>query len=484
MREIMKNQNRCLAPNFGASLLLSIAALAWLQPARLPAQSYQVVIFEPPAGFVETRVEGVRGTQRVGAARVADGVYPEYTHAFLWNGNSPAPIDLHPPNWTYSKANATDGTSQVGYVEGQNPPYSNRHAALWNGTPENVVYLWPLSDWGLSEALSIGGNQQVGFVDRSFGGNAGGITYRIHALLWAGTPESVVDLHPTSLPGANAPGDQRSWAVDTDGVSQVGHADLIIPLGGGSYRSEIHALLWQGTAASVVDLHPTGWDWSYAIGVKNGSQAGYGVQDLDSSPVTALVWHGSASSLRILGEGTINDTNGPTHVGSIGVNNASHAFRWDGDSGSGFDLHPLLPPGFSGSGATDIDDAGNIVGWAQTESGYLVGVSWSVSTPNAAPTVALTNPTANGSYQANTVILLTVSAQDNDGSVTSVEYFVNGGSLGIISGGQGPGAFPKKWAPPAAGSYRIEAKATDDGGASTMSIPITIGVAKGPRQVR
>jgi hypothetical protein len=475
-------KNWRLIHSFGLSILL--AALALLQPVRLQAQTYQVVIYDPPAGFVETRAEGVGGSQRVGAARVADGVYPEYTHAFLWNGNSTAPIDLHPANWRYSMANATDGSRQVGYVEGQNPPYSNRHAALWNGTPESVVYLWPLSEWGLSEALSIGGNQQVGFVDRSYGGNEGGTTYRIHALLWMGTPESVVDLHPTSLPGANDPGDQRSYALDTDGVSQVGYADFTIPVGGGSYTSQIHALLWNGTAASVVDLHPAGWDWSYATGVKSGTQVGYGVQTAGFSDVQAFLWHGTATSLAILGEGVIKDTNGAAHVGSVAVGYSGHAFRWDGDSGSGFDLHTLLPSGYTNSGATDIDAAGNIVGFAQTESGYLVGVSWNVSTPNAAPAIAVTNPIPRGSYSMNTAMLLTVSAHDNDGTVATVEYLVNGGSLGVVPAGQSPGSFPKKWAPRAAGNYRIEARATDDRGASTLSAPVTISVSKAPAAIR
>src|SRR3954462_11327709 len=177
-------------------LFLALSAAAWLPPTPAAAQNYQVIIYDPPAGFDETRGEGTAGQQHVGAARIGGAVYPQYTHAFLWNGNSTTPTALHPPNWTYSKASATDGTRQVGYVEGQNPPYSGRRAALWSGTPESLVLLWPLSDWGSSEAFSIAGTQQVGYLDRSFCGNEGGCTYRIHAALWSGTAESWVDLHP------------------------------------------------------------------------------------------------------------------------------------------------------------------------------------------------------------------------------------------------------------------------------------------------
>jgi len=347
----------------------------------LHAQTYQVIIYQPPSGFMETRGEGIAGQQRVGAARIAGAVYPEHTHAFLWVGQSASPIDLNPPDWMYSRASATDGAHQVGYVE---QPGAGRFAALWTGSAASLNLLTPIGGLSnYSEAFSVAGNQVVGYIDYSFCGNdtdgGGGCTYRIHATTWNGTAERRIDLHPTTLAGANSPGDQRSWAVNTDGTSQVGHAYFIIPAGGGGYTSQIRALLWHGTANSVVDLHPQSWDGSYATGVKGNTQVGYGYEVAGDSPTKALVWHGTAQSLVILGEGTILDTNGTTHVGAIAVGYNSHAFRWNGDSGAGFDLHPLLPAVYVNSGASDIDEAGNIIGWAQTESGYLVGVLWSAA---------------------------------------------------------------------------------------------------------
>lgn len=480
----MKKQNRLLRQGSRLSILITGLIFALLQTARLQAQTYQVVVYDPPAGFDETRGEGVGGQQRVGAARLAGAALPENTHAFLWTGNSPTPIDLHPANWTYSWAHATDGIHQVGYVEGQNPPYSNRRAALWSGTPESLVLLSPLSDWGFSEAVAIAGNQQVGFVDSSFCGNGtgsatdggGGCTYRIHAMVWSGTPESRVDLHPTALAGANAPGDQRSRALDTDGASQVGYVDLILPLGGGSYTSETHALLWHGTGTSAIDLHPQGWDASYAYGVKNNTQVGYGIETAGFSDITAFVWHGSAQSRVALGEGTVLDTNGATHVGAIGVNNSSHAFRWDGDSGSGFDLHNLLPAGYINSGASGINDAGDIIGWAQKPSGYLVGVLWSNTTPNVAPTVSIMSPAPNSVYYVNNSLILTASAHDSDGSVRQVEYFANGASIGVVTASASTRNFGMKWRATRVGTVRFQAKATDDRDGSTMSVPVTIKV--------
>jgi hypothetical protein len=459
-------------PHIMKNWIVMFFALASLG-LRAQAQTYQVIIYQPPAGFVETQGESIAGAQRVGAARVNGGVYPEYTHAFLWTGNSINPVDLNPPEWLYSRAWATDGTRQVGYVE---RPGAGRYAALWNGTAGSFILLLPVGGYTtFSEALAIAGDQQVGFADYSYGGGEGGYTYIIHAALWRGTPESYVDLHPT-LPGANDPGDQRSKAFGTDGTTQVGYTEFSVPLGGGQYTSETRAVLWHGTAQSVVILHPTGWETSYAYGVKNGTQVGYGIQINGDTPAMALVWHGTVQSLHILGQGTALDTNGVTHVGGAPSGYSSHAFRWDGDTGAGFDLHTLLPAGYINSGASDIDDAGNIIGWAQAQSGYLVGVLWSTNTPNTPPTVSLTSPTSNSAYGLNRNILLKAVANDVDGRVRQVEFFVNGKSVGV-SRPISPQGFQMYWRASSTGSYRIEARATDNGGAATMSAPVTIKVS-------
>src|ERR1043166_5425050 len=257
------------------------------------------------------------------------------------------------------------GTHQVGYVEGQTSSYSGRYAALWSGTSDSIVILPPFDIGAYSEALSIAGNEIVGYNDYSFNGGAGdgggGTAYIIHAALWNVSSANLIDLHP-NLPGANSPGDQRSKAYDTDGAYQVGWTNFYVPQSDGNFSSETRAMLWHGTSESAVILHPPNWDVSYAYGVKNGTQVGYGIQNVDMGGVMALVWHGSAETLTILGEGTALDTNGATHVGSISVGYSSHAFRWDGDTGTGVDLHNLLPAGYINSGATDIDDAGNIIG--------------------------------------------------------------------------------------------------------------------------
>jgi hypothetical protein len=113
----------------------------------------------------------------------------------------------------------------------------------------------------------------------SGGKYADGLT-NIHALLWHGSTASVVDLDPGGF--------EDTWAFGTDGTQQVGRGSNF----GGS-----DALLWYGTAASVVDLSPPGYSYTQA-GATNGSeQVGEGSDVADGGNEHALLWGGSANSV-------------------------------------------------------------------------------------------------------------------------------------------------------------------------------------------
>ena len=155
-----------------------------------------------------------------------------------------------------------------------------------------------------SRALAVSDGQQVGYT--------GTPPPHERALLWTGSPDSVVDLHPSGF--------TSSVAVGVSGGQQVG-LGLII--------SRSHALLWTGSADSVVDLHPSGFSDSLALGVSAGQQVGYGT-----------------------------DPDG-----------FEHALLWTGSADSVVDLHTFLPPEFTESQATGIDADGNIVGTAYEPDG-------------------------------------------------------------------------------------------------------------------
>ena len=101
---------------------------------------------------------------------------------------------------------------------------------------------------------------------------------------------SVVELNPTG------------WAAQPNAVSgdsQVGHGNG--PTTGGN----THAVLWHGTAASLIDLNPTDVSNSYAYGVSGNNQVGAGYGTATGGTFHALLWHGTAASVVDLHPGRI-----------------------------------------------------------------------------------------------------------------------------------------------------------------------------------
>ncbi len=116
-------------------------------------------------------------------------------------------VVLNPPGSLYAELYATSGNQQVGH--GSISASGEDHALLWSGTPDSVVDLTP-TGFNWAEAWGVEGGQQVG---RGHGSATGGAE---HALLWSGTPGSLIDLHPAGLLAG-------SDAYGVSGGQQVGH---------------------------------------------------------------------------------------------------------------------------------------------------------------------------------------------------------------------------------------------------------------------
>jgi phosphatidylserine/phosphatidylglycerophosphate/cardiolipin synthase-like enzyme len=100
-------------------------------------------------------------------------------------------------------------------------------------------------------------------------------------------------------------------------------------------------------------------------------------------------------------------------------------------------------------------------------------VTTSVTAPaNTPPAVSLTGPANNATFTAPATIALTASASDSDGTVTKVDFYSGTTLLGTDT--TSPYAF--SWTNVPAGSYTLKAVATDNGGATTTSTPVTITV--------
>ena len=329
---------------------------------------YQLTV---PAGFDALNgVTSLQNTVSQTVGRRQQVGAPTSGHAFLWSTSASA-VDLNPTNlsgFTFSEADATDGTRQVGYA--YRTGFSSSHAMLWSGTPDSTVDLHPTNIAGFSSSFvrSISGNQQAGYGTLASTLN--------HALVWSGTASSAIDLHPTNLVGFN-----QSKIFGTNGTQQVGEGF------GTSIAQNGHALLWNNSADSAVDLNPTnltGFTMSEAYATSGTQQVGQGLGSTTNNRLHAMLWNGTADSAvdlspTNLGQVTTSSadgTNGIQQVGFANFSNGAHAIVWSGTADSAVDLQLFLPSGFASSHGGTIDSQGNIFGIATAFSGVVHAIEW------------------------------------------------------------------------------------------------------------
>ena len=159
-----------------------------------------------------------------------------------------------------------------------------------------------LSDSGVT--LGVGAGVQVG------------ATYQVnHALIWQGSPQSGVDIHPA--------GYASSIAYGVDNGFQGGSAVL---------NGFNHAGLWNGTSASWTDLHPTHADGSEIVSLQNG----WGVGNISFGNIRhAYAWHGTTTQIDLHPKNASSSiamaTHGGLHGGAVTVDGVTMACIFDTD---------------------------------------------------------------------------------------------------------------------------------------------------------
>ena len=107
----------------------------------------------------------------------------------------------------------------------------------------------------------------------------------------------------------------------------------------------------------------------------------------------------------------------------------------------------------------------------------VVGARAAVQNPpaSAAPSVSITSPAVDLAFTTPGTITISANASDADGSVTKVEFFADSTLLGECL----TPPYSLAWPSPAAGTYALTAKATDNSGAATTSsaVNVAIGIA-------
>jgi hypothetical protein len=265
-----------------------------------------------PVGAVNSVAKATDGAEEVGYSVVG-----YYSQCIVWNGSTgPAPVTLTPSTYLASWCLGTDGGNEIGWAWKANYIYSTEHAMMWSGNPNSSVDLHA-GGAVYSRGRGVNGNEQVGEIDNSptTDPDDGVISSARQAVLWHGTAASMVNLNPA--------GYLASAALATNGTQEGGWAAPSLATG-------IHAMMWSGSAATAVDLQPAGFT---------------------DTRVTAL------SLTMQVGDGWVG---GAAHS----LTAHRHALAWTGTAASALDLNQYIPVGYTDAVATGIDAAGNVVGYA------------------------------------------------------------------------------------------------------------------------
>ena len=275
-------------------------------------------------------------------------------YPLAWSGPSSKPVVLLPQfyveGWAYGAGNSlivgTLITNDGGF-------FGFAHAALWQGSSHTFTDLNPSGSCG---SCSPGSNAY----DASGTYIAGSGGSPEHALLWKlGQLQAPVDLNPAGF--------AYSEAYVVHGTAQAGYAFS-------STTNTNHAILWNGTAASAVDLTPSTLSSAYVTGLGHRSEVGCGTP-VGMSVIHALLWHGTAASMVDLHPAGFTDSCARAAQGRVDVgyghtsaSGALHALLWKGSAQTAVDLQQFLPITFTSSEAYAIDTTGVILGSAYSTS--------------------------------------------------------------------------------------------------------------------
>jgi len=105
-----------------------------------------------------------------------------------------------------------------------------------------------------------------------------------------------------------------------------------------------------------------------------------------------------------------------------------------------------------------------------------------VSATNTAPTVSLSAPAKNAAFVSPATISISASASapETNDKIVKVEFYAGATLIGTGAAMATGGGYTLTWSNVAAGSYSLTARATDNQGAVTTSVPVNITVTAPP----
>ena len=91
---------------------------------------------------------------------------------------------------------------------------------------------------------------------------------------------------------------------------------------------------------------------------------------------------------------------------------------------------------------------------------------------NGLPTVSVTSPSAGSSFTVSTNVAIAANAADSNGSITKVEFFIDGAKIGEALNSP----YTLNWVPSSTGTYALTAVAKDNDGNSVTSATVSVTV--------
>jgi hypothetical protein len=175
------------------------------------------------------------------------------------------------------------------------------------------------------------------------------------------------------------------------------------------------------------------------------------------------VWGLGAGWLGQLGNNSYN--NDPNFTQLSGIQGAVSIA-----SGYGNSLIAKQDGTISGFGSCNNGELAGGLGIYAVVPKPLFGIAMS-ETP---PTVSITQPVSGATGQENTAIDLQASATASVGTLSRVDYYLNGVKVGSANSG---GTWDYSWTPTTSGNLTLEAVAYDSAGVAQVSAPVSIAVA-------
>jgi RHS repeat-associated protein len=103
-------------------------------------------------------------------------------------------------------------------------------------------------------------------------------------------------------------------------------------------------------------------------------------------------------------------------------------------------------------------------------------ITITVTPPDIPPSVTLTAPAPGTLFKVGSTVTLTANATDSDGTISYVDFFVDGASVGHVTTASPPGTYTQTWTAAGIISHSLTARATDNAGLQTTSASVTISV--------